>query len=418
MKHRERDRIMTTGRWTGMLVVLALLTVNVRGADIILNEYNAVDSNDFLGGGTLKDRLGKPMPWQDACLTIIPIAEALAYAHEHGILHRDVKPSNILLTDRGQPLLTDFGIAKILDLEGGETLTASGVGIGTPEYMSPEQGMGNPVNATTDIYSLGVVLYEMITGRKPYTADTPMSVVVKHLNEPIPRPSVYVPTLPGTVEEVLLKALAKDPADRFENMAGFSSALQKLSMGARDTAGAIPTKVVTTENLPPASPSVLQKPAPPVISPAMIPSPRVTAPKNSAWVAWVAAAGVLGTVVCLLLFGLLFGDDLAAALFPTNTPVPTPTRRVTIIGAWTINFSWDCTGEYSTGNLTFYNDYSYNVNEDAALWGTWFTEGNTVDFTFDEYPNTHYIGSLSSYEHMEGTMDNLDGLSGCWYANR
>ncbi|MCS6994889.1 MAG: serine/threonine protein kinase, partial [Anaerolineales bacterium] len=104
---------------------------------------------EYLPGGTLKARLGKPMPWQEALRLLLPVARALDYAHEQHILHRDVKPSNILLTQKGEPMLTDFGIAKILDLEDGQTLTATGVGVGTPEYMSPEQGLGKPVDART-----------------------------------------------------------------------------------------------------------------------------------------------------------------------------------------------------------------------------------------------------------------------------
>jgi serine/threonine-protein kinase len=189
----------------------------------------------YLPGGTLKARLGQPMPWEEALRLLLPVADALAYAHEHNILHRDVKPSNILLTEKGQPMLTDFGIAKILDVEDTQTLTASGVGIGTPEYMSPEQGLGKPVGPPTDVYALGVVLYELVTGRKPYTADTPMAVVVKHLSDPLPRPSQFARDLPEAVEKLLLKALAKQPEDRYQTMGEFAAALENLSKGPMKT---------------------------------------------------------------------------------------------------------------------------------------------------------------------------------------
>ena len=143
---------------------------------------------EYLSAGTLKQRLGKPISWQEAVRLLIPVAQALDYAHEHNIIHRDIKPSNILLTEKGQPMLTDFGIAKLLDAGEGQTLTATGVGVGTPEYMAPEQGLGKEVDARTDVYSLGVVFYELVTGRKPYVADTPMAVVFKHLTDPLPRP--------------------------------------------------------------------------------------------------------------------------------------------------------------------------------------------------------------------------------------
>ena len=148
----------------------------------------------FLHGGTLKQCLGKPMPLVDAAGLLSPIADALAYAHQKGIVHRDVKPANIMFTEGGQPMLTDFGIARLMtNEEGGVTLTATGMGIGTPEYMSPEQGLGHEVDGRTDIYSLGTVLYELITGQKPYTANTPMELVLKQSTIPLKKPSFGSP---------------------------------------------------------------------------------------------------------------------------------------------------------------------------------------------------------------------------------
>lgn len=185
----------------------------------------------YLPGGTLKNRMGSPMPWREAIRLLLPIANALEYAHEHKVVHRDVKPANILLTENGQPMLTDFGIAKILEMEEGHTLTGTGMGVGTPEYMSPEQGMGREVDGRADIYSMGIILYELITGRKPYTADTPMAVVVKHMTDPLPRPHQYVRDIPEDVEKVLIKSLAKDPANRYPDAGAFASALEKLLVG-------------------------------------------------------------------------------------------------------------------------------------------------------------------------------------------
>jgi serine/threonine protein kinase len=217
-----------------------------------INDYGEQDGvpflvMDYLPGGTLKEKLGRPIPWQEAVKLLLPIAEALAYAHQHNILHRDVKPGNILMTENDRPMLTDFGIAKILDLEEGQTLTGTGVGIGTPEYMSPEQGMGRGVDARTDIYSLGVVLYELITGRKPFTADTPMAVVDKHVHDPLPRPSQMVKGLPDAVEKVLLKLLAKRPEDRYPIMSAVIEALEGLKSGAGVVlaAGALSQHTVT-----------------------------------------------------------------------------------------------------------------------------------------------------------------------------
>jgi serine/threonine protein kinase len=155
----------------------------------------------------------------------------LGYAHEQGLIHRDVKPSNILLTQKGQPMLTDFGIAKLLELDDGHTLTGAGVGIGTPEYMAPEQALGKAVDGRADLYSLGIVFYELVTGRKPFTAETPMAVVFKHMTDPLPRPTQYVPDLPEAVEKVLIKALAKQSENRYDSMEAFVVAMEGLVAG-------------------------------------------------------------------------------------------------------------------------------------------------------------------------------------------
>ena len=187
---------------------------------------------EYIPGGTLKEQLmqrnGKPVPWQASANIVIPIARALHFAHEHNIIHRDVKPSNILFSQSGEPLLTDFGIAKILEVEETHTLTGTGVGIGTPEYMSPEQGLGQEIDARTDVYSLGIVFYELVTGRKPFTAVTPMAVVIKHVHDPLPPPTQFIPDLPERVEKVLLKALAKEPGNRYSDMNAFAEALENL----------------------------------------------------------------------------------------------------------------------------------------------------------------------------------------------
>jgi serine/threonine protein kinase/formylglycine-generating enzyme required for sulfatase activity len=199
-----------------------------------VGEYGEYDNSpflvmEFITGGTLKQKLGSPLPWVTAIQLVLPIAQALYYAHTQGIIHRDVKPSNILIASSGETMLTDFGIAKLLESDEGQTLsTTTGVGVGTPEYMSPEQGLGKEVDARADIYSLGIVLYELVTGRKPFRADTPMAVIVKHINDPLPRPRQFVRDLPESLERVLFKALAKKPEDRYKDMAQFAKALDGL----------------------------------------------------------------------------------------------------------------------------------------------------------------------------------------------
>ena len=177
----------------------------------------------YLPGGTLKERIGRPVPVRDALGYVIPIASALGYAHQRGVIHRDVKPSNILTTEDGALMLSDFGIAQILE-EATTQLTATGMGVGTPEYMAPEQWQGK-ATAASDQYALGVVLFELLTGRKPYSAETPLAVALKVMSEPLPRPSDLAPDIPEEVEKVLYKALARDPQDRYEDMVECKRAL-------------------------------------------------------------------------------------------------------------------------------------------------------------------------------------------------
>ena len=186
----------------------------------------------YLPGGTLKKYLtGRPIPWKDAARLLAPIARALDYAHQQGIVHRDVKPSNILITQSGQPMLSDFGVAKILDVEETLDLTGTGVGIGTPDYMAPEQGFGHSIDARMDVYALGVVFYEMVTGRRPYQADTPLAIMLKKNTEPLPRPTQFAPSLPRAVENHLIKALARDPANRFQTMGEMAASLEAFAQG-------------------------------------------------------------------------------------------------------------------------------------------------------------------------------------------
>lgn len=191
----------------------------------------------YLQGGTLKRRLGRKIPWQEAIQILLPIARALEYAHQENVIHRDVKPSNILLTESDQPMLSDFGVAKILSVQGTADLTAAGMGIGTPEYMAPEQWDGQ-AGPQVDVYALGAVFYEMVTGRKPYTAETPAAILFKLANDPLPRPGDFVSNLPDAVESILFKALAKQAENRYPSMAALAFAMEEALVESPTLAGA------------------------------------------------------------------------------------------------------------------------------------------------------------------------------------
>ena len=189
----------------------------------------------YIGGGTLRDRMtGSPMELGFAVDIITQIGMALDYAHQHGVLHRDVKPGNILISEGRWALLTDFGLAKIVG--GGRQLTRSGILVGTPDYISPELAQGLPSDGRSDVYSLGATLYEMLTGRKPFDAEGSIGVVIKHIAESAPSLREFSPDLPQTIENVVLTALAKKPTERFQTARAMISALVHAALPALEHA--------------------------------------------------------------------------------------------------------------------------------------------------------------------------------------
>ena len=180
----------------------------------------------FVQSGTLADVLHKrQQSLPEIRRIMVQLGDALSYAHARGMIHRDIKPSNVLIDERGNCLLTDFGLARMA--ESATKITTSGTIMGTPAYMSPEQGAGSTIDHRSDIYSLGIIFYEMVTGRVPYVAETPIAVVFKHIQDPLPSARKLNPSLPEAVELVLLKALAKHPEDRFQAAEDFVQAIQK-----------------------------------------------------------------------------------------------------------------------------------------------------------------------------------------------
>ncbi len=178
---------------------------------------------EYVEGGTLKDRLKRALPVPEAAGYIIQAAEGLDCAHRNGIIHRDVKPANMLLRKDGHLLLSDFGIAKIL--EGTTNLTRVGTGIGTPQYMSPEQGTGQGVDRRSDIYSLGIVFFHCLTGRVPFAADSPLSITLKHIHDPLPTERLLAEGVPNPIVQVVLQMTAKNAHERYQSAEAVIDAL-------------------------------------------------------------------------------------------------------------------------------------------------------------------------------------------------
>jgi WD40 repeat protein/DNA-binding SARP family transcriptional activator len=192
----------------------------------------------YLRGGNLKGALGAPWDIDRVVHLLEQVAAALAVAHRSGIVHRDVKPANILLDEDGNAYLTDFGIAKLLHPADGMATSYEGFA-GTPEYISPEQALSEPVTPLSDQYSLGLVVYEALNGRPPFAADSLLELLEKHVREPLPPLHERLPGLSPAVDEVLRRAIAKQPEDRYPDVAAFAEAFGAAAQGETDVTRAV-----------------------------------------------------------------------------------------------------------------------------------------------------------------------------------
>jgi tRNA A-37 threonylcarbamoyl transferase component Bud32 len=267
----------------------------------------------FIDGETLKARLARsPLSNEEVLRIVEAVGQALTYAHEHGILHRDVKPSNALLSPDGNIYLADFGLARIA--EAGASTLSGDMLMGTPHYISPEQARGaSDLNECTDIYSFGVVLYELIVGQVPFDSDTPFSIIHDHIYTPLPLPCDVNPNVSESVQRVLLKALAKDREDRYksvdEMVAAFRATTDEGDVGVLipDTTPRIDTTmpvrthgepVVPAAVVPPTEP---QRDVAPEIAQAAVPSPEPMTKGRRQWF-WVVGGLVL---TCIFFFVFL-----------------------------------------------------------------------------------------------------------------
>jgi serine/threonine protein kinase/tetratricopeptide (TPR) repeat protein len=257
----------------------------------------------FIEGSTLKDDSSRnALPMTQILHIMNAVGSALSYAHEHGVLHRDVKPSNIVIDTRNTPYVTDFGLARMA--QAGESTMSQDMILGTPHYISPEQAKGNqPLDARADIYSLGVVLYKLVVGQVPFSGDTPYAIIHDHIYTPLPLPSVINPDVPPQVEQVLVKALAKEPASRYnsavEMVDAFRAAIQAEPGIAKPRNVATPKKRQSGTALSQKTPRLVSVPAPTALPTVIERTPTLQRPptKRNVWV--LGGVGIL-LLTCLV----------------------------------------------------------------------------------------------------------------------
>ncbi|NWF64082.1 MAG: serine/threonine protein kinase [Chloroflexi bacterium] len=265
----------------------------------------------FIEGDTLKARLNKGRLTSAEIEQVVDsVGSALAYAHRQGVLHRDIKPSNVLISNNNVMYLADFGLARIA--QAGEATLSSDSIMGTPQYISPEQALGKKdLDGKTDIYSFGVMLYEMVVGRVPFTADTPFSIIHDHIYTPLPLPHTVNPSVPEPIERVLLKSLAKDRLDRYQTVEEMVEAFRQAWMDS-----GVPVQG-TSIKVRPASIREEIKTKPLEAAPKTVMVQRPASKRVSGWV-WVA--GGLTLILCFVagLFALR-GRSFRQTQMPTQT---------------------------------------------------------------------------------------------------
>lgn len=277
----------------------------------------------FIEGDTLKARLDEgPLTADEINKMVDAIGSALGYAHQQGILHRDIKPSNVLLAKDGQIYLADFGLARIA--QSGESTLSSDMVMGTPQYISPEQAMGRgDLDQRTDLYSFGVMLYEMVVGRVPFNADTPFAIIHDHIYSPLPLPHTVNPNVPEQVERVLLKALAKERDDRFDNanklVAAFKDAWHEAGVPMQGTFIRVSQAMKQADI--PAVKAVPSKPTPPKVEEkpqAVVATNGSEATRESGSSVWMWVSIGLAILLCVGLLVIVRSNRLVAALIKRN----------------------------------------------------------------------------------------------------
>jgi serine/threonine-protein kinase len=268
---------------------------------------------EFVRGESLADRIARPVTASEAVVIARGVASALRHAHGLGIVHRDIKPANVMLVEGGGTglvvKLLDFGLAKMVGDDAGslsEPLTQAGMVFGTPGYLSPEQASGHAADARSDIYALGIVLYEMVAGRRPFVRQDPLDVVRDHLNTLPPPPRAVGAPISAELEAVILKALAKDPKGRWQTAEEFSTALAKVP----EVSGAVSQPMAAT------APSATPSSSPPSASTA------ATMPRN--YIPWAVAGGLALLLIIVVATRTRSKPMAVVTPAPVARPVPTP----------------------------------------------------------------------------------------------
>jgi serine/threonine-protein kinase len=271
-----------------------------------------------------------PLPVNEAVGIGAAVADALDAAHRHGLVHRDIKPGNILITPAGRTLVTDFGISRAIT---DASMTVTGTTIGSVHYFSPEQAAGEEVGPPSDMYALGIVLYEMLSGRRPFQADSAAGVALKRLNEPPPPLSTGIRPIPPRLESVVMRALARDPARRYASAADLARALREWPSEEETAAVVAPLPAVPPPVIPPPVIPPPLEPDPssgPPFGPPFVPSPAAGPPprKGQPWWIWLLA------VLAVLMLGAM--GFLAARLLGAIGPdvEPSPSAEVITLPNW------------------------------------------------------------------------------------
>ncbi len=381
---------------------------------------------EYLEGRTLSQVIAElrgPLPLPRTVNTMNQLASALDFAHQRGLVHRDIKPSNVFVGADDHVTLMDFGIAKAL--QGGQQMTRTGTMVGTPEYMSPEQAEGKQIDQRSDIYSLGVMLYQLLTGRVPFTAETPTAILLAHVMQTPMLPRQLNAAIPPAVEAVVMRSLAKRPEDRFASAGELAQALAQAASGApaQVPANIPPTVVPSRPTLPPTSQPGVYTPQPYTPPPAYAPAPAYAPParksgKGTNWLLWGGMGLAAVALVCVLGFVALYAIGKSA-----STPTPTAERVAratatspsqpatrstpTLLATKPAVRATATPALVSPGGVLFTDNFGSQKTSEDKGWS--FEAGDNVDYTWSankltiSVKKTQWLG----WDTPDGTYDNF-----------